>query len=145
MKKVLLLKRTITRLKDRKKKYLEKVVKYRKINSLLDTFCAVNTTISSTCLILSFSFVGTPLLIISIVCSSVAAIAMTFKKSANIDRKLDSHKTAYLAITDMIRKLELESTGDHTREEYDAILEHCFEQLALIQGNAIPLSSSESN
>ena len=141
----LLLKRTISKLKVRKKKYLEKIVKYRKINGILDSFCAVNTTISTTCLILSFSFVGTPLLVISIATSASASIIIAFKKSINLDRKLDAHKTSYLSITDLIRKLELELTGEHSAKEYNEILESCFEQLSLINGNAIPLSVSESD
>ena len=143
--KMLLLKRTLSKLKIRKHKYLEKVIKYRKINQFLDTFCAVNSTTASTCLVLSFSFVGSPLLIISIITSFFASISIAIKKSCNIETKLDVHKTSYIAMTDLIRKVEV-SLSDrlHSAAEYDIILQHLYDQMNLIDGNAIPLSTSES-
>ena len=142
IKKELLLKRTISRLKRKRKKYLEKVILYRRLNGYIDTFVAVNTTVSTTCLILSFSFVGLPLLIVSVITSCLASVAVACKKSSKLDTKLDAHKTSYLSLTDLIRSLELDITRDNTPGELDVILEHCFDQMSLIQGTAIPLSIS---
>ena len=143
LKKEALLKRTFKKLKKKKNRYLLKVNKYRRINKYIDSFIAINSTISSTCLILSFSYVGSPLVLISLTTSFLATLAVTVKKSQNINTKLDKHKSTYLSLTSLIRDLELELTKE-TDENIEIMLESVFDQLSLIEGNAIPLSESDS-
>ena len=140
----LLLKRTFEKLKIKKKRYLAKINKYRKLNNYCDSFIAFNSTVSSTCLILSFTFVGSPLLIISMVCSFVATITIALKKSQKVNEKLDRHKSTYLSLTSLVRELELELAKEYTDDRLELVLENLFDQLSLIEGNSIPLSESDS-
>ena len=61
-----------------------------------EMFIITNGTIATISLISSMSIVGSPLLILSAVCSGISTLGSALKKASNITEKYESHKQTYL-------------------------------------------------
>ena len=125
-----------------KKVYLKKTNRYQKLNNTTEVIIIGSGTLATTTLIMSFTVVASPLLIVSATFSSIATLGTALKRATNIQTKYDTHKSTYLAYSELEREVRLKITNNGlTSEQYDAFFVDLNNRLNLIEDNAIPVES----
>jgi len=141
-----LLKNKLRKVKILKKAYLKKTNLYRKLNTGSEVFIIGCGTIATTTLILSFTVIGAPLVLVSVTFSSLATLSTALKKAAGITNKYEIHKQTYLSYADMQRTLDHAlSNREISENTLDNIINNIDDRLDLIEGNCIPISEESEN
>ena len=129
-----------------KKIYLKKTNRYQKLNNTSEVIIIGSSTLATTTLIMSFSVVASPLLIVSATFSSIATLGNALKRATNIHGKCDRHKSTYLAYSELEREIRLKITNNGlSDEQYDSFFTDLNNRLSLIEDNAIPVESSNGS
>lgn len=125
-----------------KKVYLKKTNIYQKLNSTTEVIIIGSGTLATTTLIMSFTVIASPLLIVSATFSSIATLGTALKRATNIQTKYDTHKSTYLAYSDLERDVRLKITNyELSDEQYDSFFTDLNNRLSLIEDTAIPVVS----
>lgn len=148
-KKVKLINHYLKGIKKRKTKHQKKFRKLKKINTFSLIGVNVLNSISITTLVLSFTTFP-PGVIISLITSSLSSIASGVITVADLQRKINTHQTAYLQLLDLhdsTKASMLKSALDD--EDLDDILRELNAKTGLILDNAsneaVSVSSSDSS
>ena len=137
-----LLLKILTKVIRLKKIYLKKTNKFQRLNNTTEVIIIGSGTLATTTLIMSFSVVAAPLLILSVSFSSIATLGTALKRATNIQNKYDKHKSTYLAYSELEREVRLKVTNNGiTDEQYDIFFVDINNRLGLIEDNAIPVES----
>ena len=131
----------LRKIRNLKKLYHQKTSYYQKLNSRTEVLIIGCGTIGTSTLILSFSAVGSPLIIVSAVFNSLSTLGTALKKASNINSKYESHKATWLSYCDLERDLRFTFTKNGMNaEQYDAYITDIDNRLDLIENNSIPVS-----
>lgn len=141
-----LLMKLLSKIIKLKKIYLKKTNRYQKLNNTTEVIIIGSGTLATTTLIMSFSVVASPLLIVSATFSSIATLGTALKRATNIQTKYEAHKSTYLAYSELEREVRLKITDcDLSDEEYDCFFTDLNNRLNLIEDNAIPVENSSGS
>jgi hypothetical protein len=143
MEKQELLQKIYYKVKKQRQLYFKKTNQFRRLNSLSSVLIIGSGTIATTSLILSFSVIGVPLLLVSLVSSSVSTLSTALKRATRIQNKYEQFKTAYLSYSDIERELKLKLTMKLDDSEMNLIIGDINDRLSLVEINA-PTVSRES-
>jgi hypothetical protein len=143
VKKQKLLFKLLTKIIKLKKVYLKKTNRYQKLNNTTEVIIIGSGTLATATLIMSFSVVASPLLIVSVCCSTIATLGTALKRASNIQIKSDKHKATYLAYSELEREVRLKITNNGlSDEQYDYFFVDLHNRMSLIEDNSIPVESS---
>ena len=131
------------KIKKLKTIYLKKANTYRRLNTANDVIVIGSGTIATTSLIMSFSMIGSPLLIVSLVASSVSTISSALSRATKIQLKHELFKTAYLSLADLEREIKLTITKTLTEREIDMVITDISDRIGLVI-QAVPIVSISS-
>ena len=142
-KKINLINELINKIKGRKIKHKKKHRKLKKINTILNITIHGLNAVSVSAIVISFSGFP-PIVILSLITSSLATIIGVSKEAYGFDHKIQSHNTAYLQYQD----LELTTQNKILRnnmsaDDYTILLDDINAKLGLISDSAEPISTSE--
>jgi hypothetical protein len=140
--KEILLKKLYLRVKNLKQRYKLKTTKYRKVNNIANMTITGCGALATTCLILSFSYTGGPLLLVSVAASSLSTIGAAIFRASNVSNKYEAYKTAYLSYADLTRELRLKLTMKLKDNELEFLISDVNDRLGLIEINAPTIISN---
>jgi len=125
-----------------KKLYLKKTNLFQRLNNSTEVIIIGSGTLATTTLIMSFTVVAAPLLIVSVTFSTIATLGTALKRATNIQNKYDRHKSTYLAYSELEREVRLKVTNNGlSDEQYDTFINDINNRLGLIEDSAIPVES----
>lgn len=145
MEKQKLLEELLKRISRLKKKYLKKANTYRRLKTASDVVIIGSSTVATTTLILSFSIVASPLLIVSLISSSVSTFGSAMHRAVMISVKAEQFKNAYLSFYDLEREIKLTITKNLNKRELDLAIADISDRIGLIVSTVPVISLTDSS
>lgn len=143
--KIKLVKHILKKIKSQSKKHYKKFRKLKKIQTVGKVTINFLNTVSVTSLVITFTALP-PVVIISLISSSLSALGSGVMSIIDLSRKITTHQSAYLQLKDIHDSYEATLLKNHLNsEDLDDILKELNVKMGLILDNATNEAVSEDS
>ena len=141
-----LLKKTLRDIDEKRKKFKKKAIRLQKIDDASSVGITTCNAVTVSSIVLTMSTANPATLIVSAVFSSISTLGTAVKSAYQLQRKVQTHKDAYLNLTILARDIRFFLTKAHENEDdYSCFITDVNNRLALIEDtvNLIETDSQE--
>lgn len=126
---------------DKKKElHYKKYSKYKKINTTFKSIINFLNSVSVCSLVLSFSPVSSPVLIIALSTTTISGLSSAAISAYELEHKIHSHNTSYLQYTDIYRDISARLRRNGlSSQDLDNMLTEINSRLGLIEDQSLPV------
>lgn len=142
MKKQELILELLAEVQSKRKRYLRRWTKLRKINDVTEMLLISCSSFAVSNLVVTLATINPITLIIGSAFSVISAIGNGCKSAYKLHEKLESLKTTYQQLSDLERETRAILSKNHmSDEEYENLLTDINHRFSLIEDTAIPMTN----
>ena len=144
MEKKQLINRLLTTVNKKKQIYQKKMVKFKKIDDILETIIIASGWVSISSIITTLSATDKTFLLIGTVFTSFSTILSAMKRVLNVTGKYESYKTSFTQLSDLERETRIVLVKNHlSGDDIVNLLSDMSNRLSLIEDSALPIKYQE--